>query len=59
MIRDGKLHQLDSVMQTGAAEGMFTMDSSLLKLYREGRITKETALISCVHYENMSKRLEI
>lgn len=59
MIRDGKLHQLDSVMQTGAADGMFTMDSSLLKLYREGRISKETALVSCVHYENMSKRLAI
>ena len=59
MIRDGKLHQLDSVMQTGAADGMFTMDSSLLKLYREGRISKETALVSCVHYDNMSKRLEL
>ncbi len=59
MIRDGKLHQLDSVMQTGAADGMFTMDSSLLKLYREGRISKETALVSCVHYDTMSKRLEM
>ena len=57
MIRDGKLHQLDSVMQTGAADGMFTMDSSLLRLYKEGRISRETALISCAHYDNMSKRL--
>ncbi len=59
MIREGKLHQLDSEMQAGAAEGMCTMDGSLLKLYREGVITKETALISCVHYENMQKRLEL
>ncbi len=59
MIRDGKLHQLESVMQTGAADGMFTMDASLLKLFREGKITKETALVSCVHYDTMSKRLEI
>ena len=59
MIREGKLHQLDSAMQSGAAEGMFTMDSNLLKLYREGKITKETALISCVHYENMLKRLSM
>ncbi|MBR2802673.1 MAG: PilT/PilU family type 4a pilus ATPase [Erysipelotrichaceae bacterium] len=57
MIRDGKLHQLDSVMQTGAAEGMYTMDNSLLKFCREGRISKETALLSCVHYEPMAKRL--
>ena len=59
MIREGKLHQLDSAMQAGAAEGMCTMDGSLLDLYRKGRITKETALISCVHYENMSKRLAL
>ena len=58
MIRDGKLHQLDSVMQTSAAEGMFTMDMYLLKLYREGKISKETALLSCVHYDTMSNKLE-
>ncbi|MBQ6621415.1 MAG: PilT/PilU family type 4a pilus ATPase [Mogibacterium sp.] len=57
MIREGKLHQLDSAMQAGAAEGMCTMDSSLLALYRAGRITKETAKIYCVQYENMCKRL--
>ncbi len=57
MIREDKLHQLESAMQAGAADGMCTMDGSLLKLYREGRITKDTALISCVNYENMVKRL--
>ena len=57
MIREDKLHQLESAMQSGAAEGMCTMDGSLLKLYRDGKITKETALVSCVHYENMAKRL--
>ena len=59
MIREDKLHQLDSAMQSGAADGMCTMDGSLLKLVREGRITKQTALISCVHYEVMQKRLGI
>jgi len=59
MIREDKLHQLESAMQAASAEGMCTMDQSLLKLYREGRITKDTALISCVHYENMAKRLAL
>ena len=59
MIREDKLHQLESAMQAGAAEGMCTMDGSLLKLYREKRITRETALLSCVNYENMVKRLSI
>ena len=57
MIREGKLHQLDSAMQAASADGMCTMDGSLLELYKDGIITKETALLSCVHYENMIKRL--
>ena len=57
MIREDKLHQLESAMQAGAAEGMCTMDGSLLKLFREGRITRDTALVSCVNYESMSARL--
>lgn len=57
MIREDKLHQIESAMQSGAADGMCTMDMSLMKLYKEGRITKETALMSCVHYDNMVKRL--
>lgn len=57
MIRENKLHQLESVMQAGAQDGMCTMDGNLLKLYKEGRITKDTALLSCVNYENMVKRL--
>ena len=57
MIRESKLHQLESVMQAGSADGMCTMDVSLLNLYKEGKITKDTALLSCVNYENMVKRL--
>lgn len=57
MIREDKLHQLDSAMQAASAEGMCTMDGSLVKLYKQGEITRETALVSGVHYENMVKRL--
>ena len=59
MIREDKLHQLESAMQAGAADGMCTMDGSLLRLYREKKMTKDTALLSCVNYENMVKRLSI
>ena len=57
MIREGKLHQLDSAMQAAAADGMMTMDQELLRLYQEGRITKETVLAACSNYEFMSKRV--
>lgn len=60
IIRENKVNQLDSVMQSGMNDGMCTMDGSLLKLYAEGRISKSTALKFRTHYgyEYMEKRLE-
>ena len=34
LIRDSKTHQIDSAIAAGAAEGMRTMDQSILELYR-------------------------
>src|ERR1700730_7153869 len=39
LIREGKTHQIASVMQTGSAVGMQTMDASLASLVRAGKIT--------------------
>lgn len=44
MIRDSRIHQIDQVIQTSAAEGMISMDESILRLYKAGRIAAETAL---------------
>lgn len=44
LIRESKCHQLGSVMQSGAASGMHTLDSCLARLVREQRITMEAAL---------------
>lgn len=57
MIREGKLHQLESAMQAASAEGMVTMDTSLLDLYEKGRITKDTLLTRCNNYEFMVKKV--
>jgi twitching motility protein PilT len=43
IIRQGKLEQLETVMQSGAATGMCTMDGSLKKLYDDGQISGEEA----------------
>lgn len=48
MIREGKEHQLYSVIQTGQAQGMQTMDSALAKLLKEGKISREEALEHCI-----------
>jgi twitching motility protein PilT len=43
LIREGKTHQIYSVLQTSASSGMQTMDSSLASLVRAGKITRQLA----------------
>jgi twitching motility protein PilT len=43
LIREGKTHQIYSVLQTSAAAGMQSMDSALAALVREGKITRQLA----------------
>jgi twitching motility protein PilT len=43
LIREGKIHQIPSIIQTGAAQGMQSMDSALATLVRAGTITQEVA----------------
>lgn len=43
LIREGKTHQILSVIQTGSKQGMQTMDMALRELYREGMISLEDA----------------
>jgi twitching motility protein PilT len=43
LIREGKTHQIYSVLQTSASAGMQTMDSSLAQLVRTGKITRQLA----------------
>ena len=43
LIREGKTHQIPSVMQTNRRLGMITMDDAIVQLYREGKITREMA----------------
>lgn len=43
MIREAKVHQIDSVIASSASAGMMSMDSSLVALLREGKITADTA----------------
>ena len=57
MIREGKSHQLTSVMQTNRKLGMITMDDSIQKLYFEGKITKETAIQFAVDPDAMEMKL--
>ncbi len=41
LIRENKVSQIRTAIQTSAKEGMISMDNALLKLYKEGAISKE------------------
>jgi twitching motility protein PilT len=43
LIREGKTHQIHSVLQTSASQGMQSMDAALAQLVRQGKITRELA----------------
>lgn len=47
LIRENKTFQIRSILQTGAAQGMCLLDSSLEALVKQGVITKEEALRHC------------
>jgi twitching motility protein PilT len=45
LIRKGKTHQIPSVITTSRALGMQSLDSDLMRLVQEGRITAEDAYV--------------
>lgn len=58
MIRESKIHQIDGQIASSSAMGMITMDTSLYNLYKNGKITKETALSFATNPDLLSKRLQ-
>lgn len=58
MIRDNKNYQIDNVIQTSAAEGMVSMDQSLISLWQAGRITAETAIAYATNAELVERKVK-
>ena len=56
LIREEKTHQIDSVIASGSAEGMRTMDQSLFELVKSGRVGKNMAMQYAIHQEALEKR---
>lgn len=57
LIREGKTHQLTSVMQTNRKMGMITMDDALTQLYQEYKISREMALQFAQDQESLKNKL--
>lgn len=57
LIREGKTHQIQSMIQTNRKIGMKTMDDDLYDLYRRGEITGEVCASYAQDVVNMDRRL--
>ncbi len=57
LVREGKTHQIYSVLQAGGRYGMVTMDMSLVQLVRSGRITMDMALERCSNEEDLRRQM--
>ena len=58
MIRQRKLEQVYSVMQTGTSRGMQTMEQSLCDLVQRGTITRAVALEASSYPDQLVDLLE-
>lgn len=58
LIRDGKTHQLDTAIQTGADQGMQTMDRTLAKLVQTGVITYDSAREFAVDINELNRLMK-
>jgi twitching motility protein PilT len=58
LIREGKMHQAASIFQSGAAQGMQSLNRSLAGLVNTGVITRHEALDNCNDAEELSESLK-
>jgi twitching motility protein PilT len=55
IIREGKTHQLDAVIQTGAEFGMQSMDKTLVNLIHAGTISYDEARNYAVDIDELDR----
>jgi twitching motility protein PilT len=54
-IREGKTHQIESILQTSQEVGMNTLERSLVTLVRQGKITLEMAQSYSLRPEELTR----
>jgi len=57
LIRQQKVYQIESEIQTGSKHGMMLLDDYLAKLYHSGKISEEEALNRCRNPQQMQEKL--
>jgi twitching motility protein PilT len=57
LIREGKTHQIGSMIETGGDEGMQTMDRALAQLVRSGQVAENEAVARSTDQDNFRRWL--
>ena len=57
LIRENKVYRIDSTIQTGRKEGMFLLDESLFKLWKDNLCEKEEILLRSSKPVELAKRI--
>lgn len=58
LIREGKTHQIQNIIQTSKKQGMITMDESIIDAFKNGFISKKSAIEYAVDSNYVKDRLE-
>ncbi len=58
LIREGRIHQLYTAIQTGQSQDMQTMDMALARLCLSGKISRELAFERCIDRSEFTRLLE-
>ncbi len=57
IIKEGKTNQIQNYIHINSSDGLISMDSELLKMYYEGKITEKTLLKICLDKEYVQKNI--
>lgn len=59
LVRENKVYRIDSSIQTGRKHGMFLLDESLFKLWKEGLCEKEEVLARSSHPAELAAKIAL
>ncbi len=57
MIRERRTHEIDNIIETGSADGMISMNATLMRLVRTGEINVENALAASYDPQGLERLL--
>ncbi len=57
LVRENKVYRIDSSIQTGRKDGMFLLDESLFRLWKDGQVAKEEVLLKAAKPNELAAKI--